>query len=149
MGQKSTYNREDGETICAALAEGHSLLSICEAMGLSYKTARDWEVDVPEHGSNAARARALGCDVMAEDMLRIADTPCLGVETVTKGDGSVEVREGDMLQHRRLQLDTRKWLLSKWASKLYGDKATIEHEMGDSIAAAIAAARARSRPPGK
>ena len=31
-----------------------------------------------------------------------------------KPDGTVETRQEDMTNHRRLQIDTRKWLLSRW-----------------------------------
>lgn len=124
-GQPSTYTTWAGETICAGLAEGHSLLSICEAMGIPYQTAKDWEDSVPEHVGNAARARLLGCHALADQALTIADTPQLGVIRTVKPDGSVEERQEDMIQHRRLQIDTRKWLLSKWASKIYGDRTTL------------------------
>lgn len=125
MGQKSTFNQEDADTICAALAEGHSLLSICEAMGLPVSTARQWELDNPEHAANAARAREMGCHALADQALRIADTPQLGTVRTIKPDGSVEERQEDMTAHRRLQIDTRKWLLSRWLPKVYGERTTL------------------------
>lgn len=125
MSRQSTYNKEDGETICAALSEGHSLLSICEAMGIPHATARLWEKDVPEHAANATRAREAGCHALADQALRIADTPQLGIVRTTKPDGAVEERQEDMTQHRRLQIDTRKWLLARWLPKVYGDRTTL------------------------
>lgn len=125
MGQKSKFNQEDGDTICAALAEGHSLLSICEAMGIPYTTAKRWETDIPEHAANVARAREMGCHALAEQALQIADTPHLGVIRTTKPDGGVEERFEDMTSHRKLQIDTRKWLLSRWLPKVYGDKLAV------------------------
>lgn len=125
MGQKSTFNQEDAETIYECLAEGNSLLSICEAMGISYTTARRWEDDHPEHAAKSARARGLGCHFLAEQCLQIADTPVEGVETVTKADGGIEERRGDMLAHRKLQIDTRMRLIGKWAPKIYGEKLAL------------------------
>lgn len=125
MGQKSKFNQEDADTICAALAEGHSLLSICEAMGIPVSTARQWEFDIPEHAANAARAREMGCHALADQALQIADTPHLGVIRTTKPDGGVEERFEDMTSHRKLQIDTRKWLLSRWLPKVYGDRTTV------------------------
>lgn len=144
MAQASKFNQEDADTICAALAEGHSLLSICEAMGIPFSTAMGWEDDHPEHAENAARARARGCQYMAEEMKEIADTPQVGVVRITKPDGSVEEREEDMTQHRRLRIETRKWLLSKWASKIYGDKQQVEHSVNEDTAEILMAARRRS-----
>lgn len=125
MGKKSTYEPWIGETICAALAEGNSLLSICEAMGIPVATARQWELDIPEHSANAARARELGCHALAEQALQIADTPCLGVVRTTKADGGIEERMEDMTSHRKLQIDTRKWLISRWLPRVYGERTTV------------------------
>lgn len=125
MSQQSTFDPWLGEMICAGLAEGHSLLATCEALGVPVSTAWKWEKDIPEHGENAARAREAGCHVMACEMKEIADTPELGEIRTVKDDGKVEVRYEDMTQHRRLRIETRKWLLSKWASKIYGDKVAV------------------------
>ena len=125
MGQQSTYTPEDGETICAGLAEGRSLLEITQAMGIPYSTAARWERDIPEHAVNSACAREIGYRALSEECLRIADTPLIGEERTVKPDGSIEVREGDMLGHRRLQIDTRLRLLGKWAPKVFGDKLAV------------------------
>jgi len=136
VGQKSTYTAWAGEMICAGLAEGHSLLSICEAIGESYEAARRWEEDIPEHATNVARARAMGCHALADQALAIADTPKLGIVRTTKADGSIEERQEDMTAHRRLQIDTRKWLLAKWLPKVYGDKLELAGELTHKKAAA-------------
>jgi hypothetical protein len=125
MTQQTKFNRSDAETIYACLSEGKSLLSICEVMGIAYSTARGWERDNPEHAANSTRARELGCHFLAEQCLQIADTPLEGVETTSKPGGIVEERRGDMLGHRKLQIDTRMRLIGKWAPKVYGDKLAI------------------------
>jgi Bacteriophage Sf6, terminase small subunit-like len=35
--------------------------------------------------------------------------------------------EADMIEHRKLQIDSRKWLIGKMAPKKNGDKQQIEH----------------------
>src|SRR5271167_765212 len=60
----------------------------------------------------------------------LADTPQKGTKTVRRGEGdssTVETTEADMIEHRRLQIDARKWLIGKMAPKKYGDKQTHEH----------------------
>lgn len=126
MAAHSLFTKEIGDAICSELACGKSLLSICEAMGLKYSTVRGWEKDHADYAADSARAREHGCDYLAEDALRIADTPQIGEETTTKADGGVEVRSGDMLAHRKLQIDTRIRLIGKW-SKRYGEKQQVEH----------------------
>jgi len=133
MAQESTYTDEDGATICAGLSEGRSLLSICEAMGIAYSTARQWEDDNPEHAANSMRAREIGYRALSEQCLAIADTPMVGEERTIKPDGTIEVREGDMIAHRRLQIETRMRLLGKWAPKIYGDKVALTGDGGGPI----------------
>ena len=62
------------------------------------------------------------CDKMAEDILKIADTPVDGDTIKIYKDGGKEITKSDMVNHRRLQIEARKWLLSKVAPKKYGDK---------------------------
>jgi hypothetical protein len=72
------------------------------------------------------RARDVQADVIFDEMLDIADTPVIGLKTTSKPTG-VETVEGDMIDHRRLQIETRKWLLGKMAPKKYSDKQIHEH----------------------
>lgn len=62
---------------------------------------------------------------MADEIVEISDTPVEGVRREKSEQGVKEVTE-DMLGHRRLQVDTRKWYLSKLAPKKYGDKQHVE-----------------------
>ena len=73
-----------------------------------------------------ARARDAYADVKFDEILHIADTPLLGKKTVTKADGGKEIIEGDMIEHRRLQIDARKWVLARLAPKKYGDMNKLE-----------------------
>jgi hypothetical protein len=45
----------------------------------------------------------------------------------------------DVIAHKRVQIDTRKWMLSKMLPKVYGDKVTTEHSGVDGGPIAIAA----------
>jgi hypothetical protein len=75
-------------------------------------------------------SRTAQADVLFDEILKIADTPDIGVKTVTKASG-VETIEGDMIEHRRLQIDARKWIAARLAPKKYGDKQAIEHSGPD------------------
>lgn len=124
-GQPSKFNPEDASAIVEGLSQGRSLLSICKEREIPYSTAKQWEKDHDEHAANVARAREAGCHALADEALSIADTPQLGVVRTVKPDGSVEERQEDMTSHRKLQIDTRKWLLSRWLPKVYGEKLGI------------------------
>lgn len=103
-----------------------------------------WMRRFPEFLKQYARAKEESADAMAEDILDIADTPQIGAVTKTKPDGSVETREGDMIEHRRLQVDARKWLASKLKPKKYGDRVDLTNSDG-SLTGADALAKARAR----
>ncbi len=148
MGAKSTYTPEIGAAICERLANGESLLRICKDMQIAYGTAYGWEVHVPEHRENSARAREVGCHAIADDCIEIADTPHEGIETIEKPDGSMETKRGDMTQHRRMRIDTRMRLLGKWLPKVYGDKQQIEHSGSISLADKLREAREKRRGEG-
>ena len=129
----STYTEAIAEDICARIANGETLNSICSDAGMpAASTVRSWaNQDVNGFAALSARAYALGYETLAEECLQIADTPEVGVETTTKPDGSQETREGDMLGHRRLKIDTRMRLLGKWAPKRYGEKLDMTLEVTD------------------
>lgn len=76
-----------------------------------------------------ARAREIGADAIAMEALEIADTPIMGRRREWGPDGTKEI-EDEMLGHRKLQIDTRLKLLSKWFPQKYGDKQQIEHSGG-------------------
>lgn len=122
------FGQEVKDAICARLAEGESLRAICSEEGMpSESLVRKWALTDAEFGAQYARARDLGLEALADEIIHISNTPVRGVKTKTGDDGKVETTEGDMIEHRRLQVDARKWYLSKLAPKKYGDKLTTEH----------------------
>ena len=134
------------EQIIGQLEFGKSLREICAAEGMPNRsTVHDWIANnVQGFAAQYARAKETGLDQLAEECLQIADSPLIGEEVISRADGGVETRRGDMLGHRRLQIETRLKLLAKLAPKKYGDLQKIEHSGGVDIAATILAARRRS-----
>ena len=85
-----------------------------------------WLSKQPEFAQNYARARQFWAESEFERMMEIADTPQLGEKTKTTDKGT-EVITGDMTDHRRLQVDTRKWALARMFPKKYGDATLLKH----------------------
>ena len=73
-----------------------------------------------------ARARETQADSLFDEIITIADTPVEGVKTKTTSDGKTETTTGDMIEHRRLQVDARKWMAGKLQPKKYGEKISQE-----------------------
>ena len=127
MGRPSTYSTETVEAICDRLSVGEPLAAICRSEGMpGLRTVYDWMEADDDVSARIARARDAGEDVLAAQCLEIADTPVEGVEIRTEGGRITETR-GDMLGHRKLQIETRLKLLAKWNPKKWGDRQSLEH----------------------
>ena len=127
MGRPSDYSEDMAIEICARLASGESLVRMCKADDMpSVSTVYRWIQAHEEFRDNYTRAREDQADTLADEILDIANTPVVGVKTKTNEKGEVETTEGDMIEHRRLQVDARKWIAAKLKPKKYGDKQQTE-----------------------
>lgn len=153
-GRPSTYTVALGKAICARLSKGEPLAQICRDEGMpGVQTVNDWKAAHAEFSVAIARAREDGYDALAAQCLEIANTPLEGIETTLKDDGRVEEKRGDMLGHRKLQIETRLKLLAKWDPRRYGDKIAIggaddlppiKSMSDDQLAARIAALQSKA-----
>lgn len=99
-----------------------------------------------------ARACARRTELMVDELLDITDTTQEG-SIVTVGPKGTEVKTADMIAHRTLQVDTRKWLLAKLLPARFGDKVEhsgpgggpipVEHTLSAKLLTSLAGLRAR------
>lgn len=127
-GRPSGYNQEIVDKICSRIAEGRSLRSICrDDEDIPVESAvYAWLAKHDEFKEKYARAREAQMDVMAEEILEIADDGSNDWMERNQGDNTAWVQNGEAMQRSRLRVDSRKWLMSKLAPKKYGDKLTAE-----------------------
>lgn len=120
------YTQEIADRICARLAEGESLRAICRTEGMpSEATVRAWALDdVEGFASQYARAREIGYERLADEILDISDD---STGDVVVDDHGNERTDAERVARSRLRVDSRKWLLSKMLPKKYGEKVTTEH----------------------
>lgn len=128
-GRPSTYDPDIAQQMCEQLSEGIPLREICRQEGFpAWRTVYDWMRKDADLATAIAYGRDIGYDAIAEDCLRIADTPMLGTEVTESEDDEgvkrVSVKKVDMLGHRKLQIETRLKLLAKFNPKKYGDRVT-------------------------
>lgn len=90
-----------------------------------HSVMQTWLRNKPDFARRYRSARESGYEFWADDTVDIADTTQEGVVRTTQEWGT-QVRTSDMLEHRRLRIDARKWLLCKRARSIYGDKTTTE-----------------------
>ena len=124
---KPIYTPELAQKVLEALARTGSLRAVCRETGLARETIIKWVVDdINGFALAYARAKDLGIDELVDETLDISNTPLMGEETTVKADGGVEVKTGDMLGHRKMQIETRRWLAERMAPKRYGLKQGLD-----------------------
>ena len=117
------YDPVLGTEMLERLADGDSLASICRDEGMpDERSVRRWARNHGEFGDQYAIARRLGNEKRADELLEIADDASAdGIET----ENGHRILDNVRVNHARLMIDTRKWLLSKGLPKVYGDHVTV------------------------
>lgn len=109
---------DDREKISAKVLEGMrnglSAFKACQAAGVAHSTFLGWVNDDATLADNYAHTREDLIERIASEVMELADS-----EVPETGDGK---RDWQAIQQRKLQVDSRKWLLSKLAPKKYGDR---------------------------
>lgn len=136
MARPQEYTDDCAREICLRLMDGESLVSICADENMPARsTVYLWLHDHVEFSDRYARAREVQATTFFDEVHQISDNTMLGEKRTIKADGSIEVTQADMIEHRRLRVDARKWMAAKLAPKKYGDK--IDHEVSGSITVVI------------
>ncbi len=124
-GRPSTFTQKKADAVCQRLAGGESLRAICATDGMPPEsTVRQWVIDDTKgFSAQYARARDAGLDVLAEEVLAIADdgSADMGERTNEKGH-TYTVVDAEHIARSRLRFDARRWYLSKLAPKRYGER---------------------------
>lgn len=158
---RPTARKYDRQVVSAQILEqlklGRSLDSICSGAGMpSVGAFLEWiEKDDPKGiAADYAHAREIGYALLADEIVQLSDKTHEWV-TVQKldpnGDPMYDEKgepllkqmlmplNSDVIAHKRVQIDTRKWMLSKMLPKVYGDKITQEHTGSNGGPIALAA----------
>ena len=111
------------------LAEGKSLRAAAKENGIAASTVLDWTQANATFGEQYTRARQIGYQLLADELIEIADD--------SSGD-VIETEDGpkanaEFTARSRLRLDTRKWMLSKMLPKVYGDKLELGGELNHRV----------------
>lgn len=124
--------------ILARIASGESLNKICSEPDMPVrKSFYEWVANDEVLRDRYTHAMSVRADFLFDELIDIADTPQIGVKTKIDDTGKSEETRGDMIEHRRLRVDARKWYLSKLAPKKYGDKVNLEHTGPDGGAVKV------------
>lgn len=116
--------------ICALLADGYSLRSVCERDGFPSKsTVFRWLAEKETFRDQYARAMEARADAHFEEMFEIADDASNDwMERKNQDEQSIGWQlNGEHVQRSRLRIDTRKWAIARMNAKKYGDKLDLNH----------------------
>ena len=123
-GRPTDYTQELADRICAELAQGKSLRTVCSIEGIpSIQTIFNWIRTKEGFVEQYARAKQESADAMADEILDIADDGTNDWMTITMPGGyKKDVENREVVNRSKLRVDTRKWLMSKMKPKVYGEK---------------------------
>lgn len=131
MARKSDYTPEIAAAICERIASGESLISIGKDETMpSERSVYRWLADPDNEAfrQEYARARESQAEAYLDQIIEIADNCTDDVTMIATGDDDDDekpVIKHSAIQRARLQVDTRKWAMSKLAPKKYGDKLAL------------------------
>lgn len=116
------YSPEFADRICAEIADGKSVRTICKMDGMPCKaTLFNWlgqHADFKAKYDIAVMERA---ESYAEEIIDIADD---GTNDWVAEDGVIRL-DHEHVQRSRLRVDARKWICAKMKPKKYGDKLAV------------------------
>lgn len=122
-GRPTSYTPELAAELCALLAMGQSIRTACKGANMpSVATVYNWLAIIPEFPEQYARAKADAADAMAEDIMDIADDSSNDYMELTYNDQTIVRLNQENIQRSKLRIETRRWLMSKYKPKKYGDK---------------------------
>ncbi|OYV54529.1 MAG: hypothetical protein B7Z76_14230 [Acidiphilium sp. 20-67-58] len=109
LGRPRIHGPEVEAEICARLAAGETLTSICSDPRMpNISTVCCWADDErPAFAQAYAKAREARAERLVDEMLELADRP---------STDSVEAMD------KRIRVDARKWLVQKLFRRVYGDR---------------------------
>lgn len=124
MGRPSIYTEELADRICELVATStDGLPKLCAAHDWMphEDTIKVWRFRNSNFSAKYAEAKRFQAELMAEQVKDIAAEKAYYIDA----EGNQRVDSG-FIASQRLQADTVKWLASKLAPKIYGDRQTIE-----------------------
>lgn len=120
------YSDELADEICEAIGtDSKGIQALCNENPHwpTRKTIMKWIIKHPHFGDKYTKAKVHQVEAIVDEILDIADDTSRDTIIKKNKDGSeYEVCNTEWINRSRLRVDTRKWLASKLAPKIYGEK---------------------------
>ena len=141
LGRPTKRNPKREKIILEGVAKGKSLRKVCKEAGIETTTFLDWVRKDDSFALQYARAKEIAAELMADEILEIADDTSQDELFVEQEDASGKsakrVQNSEFINRSRLRVDSRKWLLSKLLPKKYGDKLELSGDKDSPLTVVV------------
>jgi hypothetical protein len=121
------------DILCDRLAGGESLRTICAEEGMPNKaTVFRWLAAHDDFATIYARAREVQAEVLADELVEIADDGSNDWMEKKFGEETRWVENGEVLRRSQLRISTRQWIAERLLPKKYGNKQQLTGPDGQS-----------------
>lgn len=127
MAAPTKYTEDLDFQICERISSSsEGLRKICKDLNISVKSVFNWLNTHPEFLQRYAQARENQADLMADEIIEIADDSTNDTKTIVgRGGVEIEVENTEWTNRSKLRVDARKWIASKLKPKRYGEKVDV------------------------
>ena len=139
------YTPEVGGTICEVLATGKMLPEACKKAGVGVDIVWKWLAKYPDFRESYMLAREVQAEVLAAEVITIADDATGDFKTVEGKNGKMYNQiDYENINRARLRCDSRKWTAAHLMPKRFGDYQKVEVSGTVDLASSIAAGKKRA-----
>ena len=128
-GRPTDYTTELADEICSTIAlssKGIGRLCKDNPSWPTKETIFSWLKTYGDFSDQYARAKRLQIEVLVDEIIEIADDS--SQDNIINKQGQI-ICNNESINRARLRIDTRKWIASKLAPKIYGDKIDNTHSV--------------------
>jgi len=124
----------DQDKACALLADGYTLRQTAEQVGVTSGAISARVLDDAHFAAQYARAMSVRADVLADEIVDIAEDGRNDWEERENKDGSTYTAlNREAIERSRLRMDARKWIASKLKPKKYGDRMQSDIDLAVTV----------------
>lgn len=128
IGRPTIYSEELADRICDAISSGLSIRAFLRDESFpAMSTIFKWLQEKPAFSEQYRIAREIQAEVLADELIEIADDGTNDYVEVQRKNGVVVLGDHEHIQRSKLRVETRMWTAAKLLPKKYGDK--IQQEL--------------------
>lgn len=133
LGRPPTFSEVEANHLCEWIQSGKSLNSWSQATGRAVWTVYSWMRQRPDFAQRYAAAHDDRADTLVDEMVALADS-------------LPDTAPLELVQVRKLQIDTRRWLAERLRPKKYGQQADAQPRQAVTFNVTLTPAQREPQP---